>query len=214
MSEESNSPDASASASAGGGSGGSKGPLLLALLNTVGVLGALGALFYTRVLYQRPQITEQGERDRLAAVAANPAPPPKPGMITFEPITVNIESNPGQPKPLDGSPQQIQGKLHYVTLGFSLEVRDLSLKPEIDAISPMYMDLVLGLLGRKSFQELVTVQGRYVLRTQLLETANELLVKHLPKSPAQEKAAREPGAQVNRPDPVVIGVYFNQFIVQ
>ena len=191
----------------------SKGPLLLALVNAIGVMAALGALVYTRVLYKRPMITEDGERDRLAAVAASPTPAPLPGMISFEPVTVNIKASPSQPKPLDGTAQQIQGKLHYVTLGFSLEVRDLSLKTDIEAISPMYMDRVLTMLGHKSFQELTTVQGRYVLRTQLLETANELLVKHLPPPPGAAHAAREPGGQ-NRPDPIVTGVYFTQFIVQ
>lgn len=192
----------------------SKAPLILALVNSIGVLGALGALVYTRMLYQRPAITEDGERARLAQVAASPTPPPQPGMITFEPVTVNIEATPGAPKPLDGTPQQIQGKLHYATVGFSLEVRDMGFKPEIDAITPMLMDKVLALLGHKSFNELTTVQGRYVLRTQVLELTNELLAKHLPARSGADHGKRGPGAQTNKPDPIVVGVYFTQFIVQ
>ncbi len=177
----------------------SKGPLILALLNTVVILGVLGFMFYTRLVFKRPVITESSERARLAQIHASPTPVATPGLIDFEPVTVNIQSAPAQPKPADGTPQQIQGKLHYVTVGFSVEIRDMAMKAAVDQIRPVLMDKVLSLLGHKGFSELTTVQGRYILRSQILEFTNNLLA----------------GAQTSGPKmAVATNVYFTKFIVQ
>jgi flagellar basal body-associated protein FliL len=175
----------------------SKVSLLLVLLNTVAVLGAVGVAVYTQILFKRPAITEDAERAKIAAAKASPAPPAVSGLIHFEAVTVNIKSTPTNPKPDDGTAEQIQGKLHYCTLGFSLEMRDMAHQGIIEALRPVIMDRMLSMLGRKNFQELTTVQGRYVLRTQLLDLANELLLKETGKKEVS-----------------VTNVFFNQFVVQ
>ena len=113
------SKEAPAPAPSAGGGGGSKLPLLLGLVNVLALLAAAGLLYYTRMVFKRPVITESGERARLAKMHASPLPPSIPMTIAFEPLTVNIESTPVAPKADEKSNQLIQGKLHYVTLGFS-----------------------------------------------------------------------------------------------
>src|SRR4051794_37447146 len=105
-------------------SGPSKAPLLLALVNTLAVLAAVGTLYYTKILFKRPAITEETERKRLeeAHTKKNLTEATAPGMVTFDSVTVNIETNPAQPAPTDEEgPGAIKGKLHYVTLAFSVE---------------------------------------------------------------------------------------------
>ncbi len=174
-----------------------KGPLLLALLNSVVILGALGMLAYTRLIYHRPAITEESERERLAEeTKAPPIPNATPGSLAFEPMTINIQAAPATPRPDELNNRQIQGKLHYATVAFTLEVRDMGFKEQIEEIRPVLMDRILTLMGKKPFHELTTVQGRYLLRSQILDMANEL--------------ARAPQNQA----PLLSDVFFTQFVVQ
>ncbi|MGZ3699151.1 MAG: flagellar basal body-associated FliL family protein [Bdellovibrionota bacterium] len=181
-----------------------KGPIFLALLNTLAILGTVGLLYYTRMLYQRPAITEAGERDRLAEAKASPLAPAKPALIKFDPFTANISPSPDAPKPADGTARQLQGKLHYVTVGFALEIRDENQKDLIDEIRPQLMDRLLQLLGHKAFQDLTSVQGRYILRTQILETANKLIASGM-KSLHEDPRNR---------DGLISNVYLTQIVVQ
>lgn len=183
-------------------------PIILGLLNTLAILGAVGMLAYTKLVYKRPPITEDGERERLAKKARNPEPAFKPTHVLFEPFTVNIESNPPQPRSIDGSPAQIGGKLHYATLGYTIEILDDSRKAEIESKRPFIMDRVIALLGRKSFQELTTVQGRYLLRNQILDIANELTA-----SSAGAESNRSSSLSGRKPA-LVTNVFFTQFVVQ
>src|SRR6185437_14815327 len=113
---------AEAHAAAGGPSSKrGKSELMLPLINTVVILCVMGLLIYTKLLYKRPAITESGERARLEAQEAKNAVTAVPGMMLFDPVTVNIQSIPAPPKSLDGVPQAAPGKLHYVTFGFALE---------------------------------------------------------------------------------------------
>jgi flagellar basal body-associated protein FliL len=179
----------------------SKIPLILGALNTLVILGAVGMLSYTKLVYKRPQITEDAERDRLAAEKASPKPTINTGYVAFEPVTINISPSPPNLKPADGTAGQIQGKLHYATIGFSLELNNIGRKDEVEALRPMIADQFLALVGRKQFHELTSVQGRYVLKTQLIEIVNGLSAKRLPAG------AEDPG-------PLVNNLFFIQFIVQ
>jgi flagellar basal body-associated protein FliL len=119
-------------------------------------------------------------------------------MVTFEPVTVNIgvagippaAAGGGQPA-VDPAPAP--GKLHYATVGFALELRDAAQKPRFEALRPILLDRILQILGHKSLTELNTVQGRYILRSQLMDVANQMI----------------PGPQA-----AVTNVYFTQFVVQ
>lgn len=194
---------APAKAEARAPSGGSKVPLIIVGVNTLTILALGAVVLYTRILYKRPKITETSERDRLKKRKAVETVTYAPGLIEFKPVTVNIQATPADPKPADGTARQIDGKLHYVTLGFALEIRDIGRKEAIESIRSIIMDQVLALLGRKDFHQLATVQGRYQLRTQIIDSANQLV--------RQAEGDESRGGAF---DAFVTNVFFTQFIVQ
>jgi flagellar basal body-associated protein FliL len=172
---------------------------VIPLLNSIAILATAGFFIYSSYYFKRPAITEQSERDRLSNIHASPTPPPIPAYIPFESVTVNIEAVPDRPMPADGTTRQLQGKLHYVTLAFSLEIRDSNFKEIIEAVRPLILDKLILTVGKKSFQDLTTVQGRYVLHSQIMDFSNQLINTHSAK-PMKEG--------------LVTNVYFTNFIVQ
>jgi flagellar basal body-associated protein FliL len=180
-------------------------PLLISIANLVVVAGAAALLFYVKMIYKRPMITEDTERARLAAARSSPVPSTETGYVNWEPTTVNIESVPAAPKAADGTGPQLQGKLHYATVGISFELRDIGKKDLLEELQPVIMDKFLGILGRKSFQELITVQGRYLIRSQVLDYVNQL---------AEKQAGPRDPAAASLKDGLITNVFFTQFIVQ
>jgi flagellar basal body-associated protein FliL len=73
------------------------------------------------------------------------------------------------------------------------------------------MDYLLSLLGRKAFADLTTVQGRYLLRSQISEIVNQLVNGEMDEKDTPGKA---PQHHVGGGAPLVTNVYFTQFIVQ
>lgn len=172
MAENPAPPDAAPAAK----SSGNKGPLIIALVNTIAILGAMGMFAYTRILHQRPPITERDERAKLKALTEAPAKAAvEPGWVSFEPLTVNVAANPSEPSEAPGTDSQIGGKLHYVQMGFSLQIRDAEEAPRFENVRTQFLDRLLALMGKKTFEELNTVQGRYILRTEIVEVANKLV---------------------------------------
>jgi len=156
----------------------SKGPLIMALLNTLAILAAAGTFVYTQILFKRPPITEKGERKRITqAVAIHPNPHASPAQIKIKPFTANVRFSPLPPgtKPT----HLIRGKPHFITLGMVLILRDATQLEEFNKIQPKFMDKMLQLLGNKTYQELNSVQGRYLLRSHFVDLANKLMKKPL-----------------------------------
>lgn len=156
-----------------------KGPLLVTLANTVMILAALGTFVYTRILFKRPQITESAERTRIIAEAQKHqrAANSTLGQVFFDPITANIKSNPDAFKSIDGPDHIVEGsgKIHYATVAFTLEIKDADQKDLIEQLRPRITDQILSMLGHKDFKEMTTVQGRYLIRTQILDMVNDLV---------------------------------------
>ncbi len=203
-----------------GSPGPSKLPLILALVNTVAILAAMGALVYTRLLFKRPEITESGQRALLVQANASPLPQAEPGFVNFEPTTLNI-----------ASPEA--GRHRYATIGFSISIRDKTRAGEVEAVRPLIMDRILSLVGRLQPQDLTNVQGRYVLRAELIDATNEILRENKgkiqPPAATPDKAggegggeggehAAQPKAQEGPHAPIVgelvSDVFFTQFVVQ
>jgi flagellar basal body-associated protein FliL len=182
-----------------GGGGGLKDklPLLLALLNTLTILGVVGLAVYTKILYQKPKVTEAAERARLKAVASAPKPVPVPAMVEFPQLTINIAPTLTPAATGEGAPGASKPKMHYLTMAFMLKIRDDSLKTKVEELRPRIMDKMLAILSRKQVQELSTVQGRWLLRSQFLEITNDLLKQDLKSTEAH-----------------ATDLYFTQFIVQ
>ncbi len=166
--------------------------LLVVLLNSIVLLGATGYLYYTRMVFKRPAITEKNEREKLEKTHEKKIASINPGLVNFETMTINIKTSEEPERP---------PKLHYVTTSFSLETREEDLVDGITPLKAHIVDKVISIVGRKSFQELTTVQGRYLLRTQLTDGINELLETFQKKNNVDW-------------DPPLTNVYFNQFTVQ
>jgi flagellar basal body-associated protein FliL len=172
---------------------------LLTIANTIIILGAAGFLYYSKLLYKRPAITEEKERERLVTLSATPAPPAQPIFIHFEPLTINILGNTEKIKSEPGFGGEIPGKIHYVTFEINLEINDGNQKALLEEIKPLLIDKMITLLGKKTYYELSQVQGRYILRSQILESANELVRAH---------------TQSALTDDLITHAYFSQFIIQ
>jgi flagellar basal body-associated protein FliL len=158
--------------------------MILSLVNTLAAVGALGALIYTRLLFKRPPITETGERKQLAEKYTGPPKDSELELIPFKQITANIATTAVEP----GKPE---GKLHYATIGYALEVRNVGEAGALEEIKTYFNDNLLQLLGKKTFSELTTVHGRFLLRSEMIQLANKLLEK-----------------------PAITNIYFTHFIVQ
>ncbi len=162
-----------------------KPPLMVILLgvNLLAALGAIGMLVYTKILYKRPPITESAEREKIARKMEKKKPVGPPGSLAFPSVTVNLD-----PAPADSGGQK---KIHYATIGFTMSTVDQEAQAKLQEVRPLIEDKLLTLVGRRSYQDLISVQGRYLLRSQLRESANQLAKEAL-----------------------VTDVYFTEFVVQ
>ncbi|MBI2712488.1 MAG: flagellar basal body-associated FliL family protein [Bdellovibrio sp.] len=172
---------------------------ILPILNIVAVLGAAGFAYYTKILYKRPPILEENERQRIAEEASRDNAGTPHAEIKFGPVQANIASAPHKPKAADGTSEQIDGKLHYITLSFSMNISDETQVDAVEAIRPIFLDKLNQILGKKDFHELNSIQGRYLLQAELIEVVNTLL------------AGNSPG---HGSEGLVTGIYFTQFLVQ
>jgi flagellar basal body-associated protein FliL len=144
---------------------GSKLPMILLLVNFLAIAGALSMLVYVKFLFKRPAITEASERARLAALAAaSPRPALESSLVNFDAVTVNIAPSEGRP--------------HFATIGFALEIRDKTRETDVETVRALIMDKFLGLVGRKHAYELSNVQGRFILRTELTDAANKAIFEN------------------------------------
>jgi xanthosine utilization system XapX-like protein len=60
--------------------------MILGVLNTIAILGLLGMLVYTQILYKRPLITENSERAKIVEEFAKKPAEMKKVIVTFVPI--------------------------------------------------------------------------------------------------------------------------------
>jgi flagellar FliL protein len=162
-----------------------KPPLIVILLgvNTLAALGAVGMLAYSKIVYKRPPITESGEREKLKAKFEKPRLDGPPGSLAFNSVTINLA--PGQAD--TGS----QNKIHYATVAFNITTIDQGSAAKLESVRPLLQDRMISMVSKRSYQDLTSVQGRYLLRTQMREAANQV---------AQEVLATD--------------VHFTEFVVQ
>ncbi|MCM0607036.1 MAG: flagellar basal body-associated FliL family protein [Xanthomonadaceae bacterium] len=151
--------------------------MILALVNTLVVLGALGTVVYTKVLYKRAPITESAERVKLESSIQAGSKLGKTesslnlGIVTFDPINATISPDPGLPGE--------SNRVRYANINFSLEIKDNRKAEKVTNIKVQFLDSLLNILGKKRFGDLTTVQGRYVLRSEMISAANKLLKEDL-----------------------------------
>jgi len=156
--------------------------LILGVLNTVAIAAVLGVFVYTKIVFKHPAITEEKERAKLSAHATQIESDGKHFMVPVDPITVNLDPFTGA----DG-----KQKVHYATVSLTFELRSEKDSGRFDTVKPVVMDRVIQNLGKKKFEDLNQVQGRYLLRSQIVDAANEYLG-----------------------EPIVAEVYLSDFLLQ
>lgn len=141
---------------------------ILGLLNTVAIAAVLGLFVYTKLIFKRPPITESKERVKIAQKAEAPAAVDrsKTVMVPLDPVTVNLDTYAGA----DGKP-----KTHIVSMNLALEIVNEKARERVDSSKPAILDRIIQNLGKRKFEELNQVQGRYVFKSQVIDDANEYL---------------------------------------
>lgn len=181
-----------------------KGPLILALFNTIVTLLVLGVAIYTQILFKRPKIKEAAEREAILKKFSRQLPPASPILFKFEKFVVNISSAGST-----SSKTEDHLRPHYLEIGFDLELRHKELVPQFESVKPQFLDTLNSILGRKTPAELNTVQGRYVLRQDILNLVNQMLWR-LQSNPFKSEVADN----VMKREMLVLNVYFTSFMVQ
>lgn len=195
-------PDAASSAPADPPQ--SKGPLVIALINTIVSILVVLVAVYTQVLFKRPKILEEQEREALLRKFSKQLPPVSPTQLKFDKFVVNISS-------VGSTSTRTEDSLrpHYLEIGFTLELRHKELQPQFESIRSQFLDRLNSILGRKLPSELNTVQGRYVLRQDILNLVNQMLWR------LQGDAFKpDVNESVLKQEMLALNVYFTSFMVQ
>ena len=158
--------------------------LILGVLNSVVIAAVLGLFVYTKLIFKHPAITEDKERAKLVKneKKIDSFHGGKNVVIPLDPITVNLDPYQGEDS---------KEKIHYASLTLGVEIRDERESAKFNLAKPIVMDKIIQNLGKKKFEDLNQVQGRYIFRSQVIDAANEYL-----------------GA------PIVTEVYFGEFLLQ
>jgi flagellar basal body-associated protein FliL len=172
--------------------------MILGLLNTVAILGLLGILAYTQILYKRPTITEPAERAKIVQEFSKKPAEMKKIIVSIEPIQANLKPTPIGVQVPGGPPQQM--KAHYLTTTIAMELIDSDFESTVKGRLPKFLDQLLRELGETSVEEISSVQGRFLLRSKIAGMMNDLVREEKKLPPTST--------------PVVSSVYFSDFVVQ
>lgn len=172
--------------------------VILGVLNTVSLLGLLGVLVYTQVLYKRPQLTESLEREKITEEFSKKPAEMKRTIVSFDPIQANLKPTPIGVQVQGGPPQQM--KTHFISMTLALELIDADFESAVKGQLPKFLDKLLRELGSTTVDELSSVQGRYLLRSKIAGIMNDLVREEKKLPPTST--------------PVIANVYFSDFIVQ
>ena len=151
--------------------------LILVLGNTVLMLAALGVMAYTKLLYKKPTIEEPAELEKKQEELKKAPEASERPLISFDQFSVNIAMT--------------SGKQHYATLAFAVEARDDEAAAIVKAKKDIVTDKVIAALAKRQMTELSTIQGRLLLKSELIRAFNEMT---------------SPGA--------VTDMYFSAFVLQ
>jgi len=172
--------------------------MILGVLNTFALLGLLGVLVYTQILYKRPVITESVEREKITQEFAKKPAEMKKVIISFDPIQANLKPTPIGVRVPGGPPQQL--KAHYLNTTLAMELLDADFESTVKGRLPKFLDQLLRELGDTSVDELSTVQGRFLLRSKIAGMMNDLVREEKKLPPTST--------------PIVTSVFFSDFVVQ
>ncbi|HRK02222.1 MAG TPA: flagellar basal body-associated FliL family protein, partial [Oligoflexia bacterium] len=115
---------------------------------------------YTKLLFKRPVITEESELQKKLEESHRPLVPEQKPTVDFEQLMVNIAMT--------------SGKAHYATIAWAVECRDDEVKRMVEEKKDLFVDRVISTLGKRQITELNTIQGKLLLKTELMGKFNEL----------------------------------------
>ncbi len=126
-------------------------------------------MVYVKMVFKRPPIEESAEMQKKVEELKEPPPVLERVNYAFEKITVNIATT--------------SGKSHYATLEFTVECADEATQALVKGRKAQYIDEVIAALAKKQITELNTIQGKLILKTELLKRFNELSQNERNKPP-------------------------------
>jgi flagellar basal body-associated protein FliL len=136
---------------------------IVLLVNALATIAAAGAVLYTKVLYEKPKITETQE---LAKIKAHePAEDEDRGadgpLVHIDAVRVNIASP--------------DGGNHFAFFALSAECTSEEAQERFESRKDQLMDKLISLFNRKKASELNHVQGRLVMKEEVLREFNTIL---------------------------------------
>lgn len=167
MAEGEQNPAEAGSAEGGGASAGAASSpkknlrLIVLGVNFVALLGAVGTLVYTKLIYEHPAITETQEMEKKKEEAKKPPPSAERVVVNLEEIRINVASPSNQS--------------HFVSFGMAIECANDEMAGKVKGQLAQLTDKVIATFNRKQFDELNTIQGRLILKEQLIHEFNQML---------------------------------------
>lgn len=145
----------------------SKGLIVLAVLNLIGVLGG-GALTFMALSEPLIEPTSKDAKDMLISEYLHHQKifGEKPIIFSFDPLTVNLS---------DATEERV------VQLELNLEMMDEKSFEEVVTRQAAVRDAVVKILAQKKYEELNTVQGKLFLKDDISMAVNQQLSRGLIK---------------------------------
>ena len=128
-------------------------------LNIITMVVGAGVIYYTKMYYQKPGITEETETVEFAK--NRDIQDKRPILYTFEPFTVN----------LDGRPRKILRTIIQIEM-LSAE----GFEETVDRV-PVVRDEIVKIFNRKKFEDLESIQGKLFLKEEIITAMNKMLHK-------------------------------------
>lgn len=130
--------------------------VIVNLLLTLGVGGAVGYMFVTQSKAEPAGATTASAADDVEL-------PPEPvGTYSFEPFIVNL---------MDAA------NIRYVKVKMEVELSSIEVEEEIELRKPQLRDMVNAILSNRTYGELLGVRGKTQLREELLRRMNQSLTE-------------------------------------
>ena len=129
------------------------------VLNIIAMIGAVGVIYFTKIIYKRTTIVE--ETESVAFAADRDLQDKRPILYSFEPFTVN----------LDGRPRKI--------LRTTIQVEMLNAEGYEETVDlvPKVRDEIVRIFNGKKFEDLETIQGKLFLKDEIKTAMNKMLHK-------------------------------------
>jgi flagellar basal body-associated protein FliL len=131
-------------------------------VNLLLLLGALGGLVYTRLIFERPAITETAEMAEQKKEAKKPPPSAERVLISLEEMRINLAASQSQ-------------TAHYVSFAMNLECANEEMASKVEEQKQKIIDRIITTFNRTEFNDINTVQGRLILKELLIHDLNRII---------------------------------------